>query len=422
MKDEEEDKDLDQLFKHRLQDSENLFAYNEEDWLAMEAKLDKKESRSIAMYWLRIGSGIAAMLLLCFGWWFFTQTKPGDQAVATKKTKTTEKKTPVEVPVVTKITNQVAKEELKLSPSKNLATVNSHQVFAPIEKGKAVDQVVSQQTLQAVPQQVQNIPSVDSGKVVIAANTPIVQPVNQESVIVPINTVAVNNAEKIDPDVVPIEPIKKDSPVALKTKKQPLTFAVSIVAAPDLNGIDALKQTKVGTNIGALLNVGISKKLTLQTGLIYSDKPYQSNSASYTATYTSPYAAKYNPISVYVECKMFDVPLNLDYQVFENRANKISLGTGVSSYIMLHENYEYNFDPASYYSTKYYEVPNSKAYMFSILNLSATYERKINNRFGLTAQPYLKVPLRSVGYGDVKLQSAGMAIGLKMNFNKPKSR
>jgi hypothetical protein len=61
--------------------------------------------------------------------------------------------------------------------------------------------------------------------------------------------------------------------------------------------------------------------------------------------------------------------------------------------------------------------------MFSIMNLQATYERKINSNVGLSLQPYLKIPLSDIGYSKVKVQTFGVAVGLNWNINsltKPK--
>lgn len=412
MKDEE-DKDLDQLFKNRLQDSENLFAYNEEDWLALEAKLDKKDSRSVAIYWLRVGIGIAAMLVLCFGVWFVNKkTSPEKDTLANEKPKANTNALPTET-AGTSTPKDNYKTEQAVQEKSSTASVNptaQYQAYQPI--------FIPATTQEQIPPR--TVTGLDSNKTSITTN-------DQARTIAMLDQgVAPNDSVKTNGETVAIaEPVviannqtKAEQPIVKKSKKQPINFAINVIAASDLNGINALKDSEVGTNIGVLFNVGVSKKLTVQTGLIYSDKPYEGTTDSYKVTYTSPYAAKYTPTSVYVKCKMFDIPLNLDYQIFENQSNKFSVGTGLSSYLMLHENYEYNFDPASNYASRNYEVPNSKSYLFSILNLSATYERKLTNSIGLTAQPYLKVPLRAVGYGDVKLQSVGFSLGLKMNFNK----
>jgi hypothetical protein len=421
----EEDKELDHLFKKRLQDAENIFAYNEEDWMALEARLDKKDKNRGVLRWLRIGSGIAAMLLLAFGWWLFDSPDLNNNPTIVKKVKQSDDK--ISNPIVFKSETQKNNNELPLE--KTLLTHNSipkkHKVLVPT-KQLAQDLNTTQNTEENnLASIVPDVKKEEAHKevVVIAAVSPeinngvavqqqVANNVNAES-----NVVDATLPTNSGPSITEPEKIKK--PKTGKTKR-PILLAISAIASSDLNGAGSLGQSKVGNNIGALLNVSISKKLTIQTGLIYSNKPYQGNFNSYISAYGSnPYATKYVPTSINVVCKMFDLPLNIDYRLFENEHNVLSFGTGLSSYFMLHENYQYNFEPVQY-AAKNYEVPDSKTYLFSILNLNATYERKLNQRIGVMVQPYYKLPLKDIGYGSVKLHSVGLSVGLRLNLNNNK--
>jgi hypothetical protein len=84
---------------------------------------------------------------------------------------------------------------------------------------------------------------------------------------------------------------------------------------------------------------------------------------------------------------------------------------------MLHESYKFNY--ASTYETgpANYTVQGINKYLFGVLNLNATYERQINSNFGISLQPYLKLPLGNIGYSQVHLQSTGVAVGVTWNLN-----
>jgi hypothetical protein len=403
----EEDKNLDQLFKKSFEDAENSFDYNEEDWLALETKLDKKENRKVLAFWLRTVSGIAAMLLLCLGWWILDQSAPTkENAVAAKKETANEK--------ITSPLNEINHSAPPVVPLvKSVEKLaNNFLEHNKIEQFK-VDQIAIDQSALAANKPTSTLNADIKDSVLFQQTEP-------QVVKAPVDIAIVSsNPEKIM-DSLPTELPRKIEPLEKKANKIHLTFAVMAIAASDLNGIDALRQTKVGTNYGALFEIGLTKRLNLQTGVVYSNKPYESNNDSYATTYTSPYASKYVPINVAVACKMLDIPFNVNYQVVGNDVHRFALGTGFSSYVMLNENYQYTFDPASNYATKNYKVPNSKTYLFSMLNLSVTYSRKLNSRFDVVAQPYLKVPLRSVGYGNVKLHTTGISLGVRANFKQLK--
>ncbi|MBB2144660.1 hypothetical protein GM921_04145 [Pedobacter sp. LMG 31464] len=420
----EEDKELDHLFKKRLQDAENIFAYNEEDWMALEARLDKKDKNRVVLRWLRIGSGIAAMLLLAFGWWFFGSTDLNNNPATVKKVKQSDDKIsnqPIFKSETQKNDNELSLEKTLLThnsiPKKHKVSVPTKQLVQNLNTQQNTEENSIASTVPAAKKEEAN------AAIVIAAVSPEINNsvVVQQQVANNVNTtqVVIDAVLPTDSSSSIVEPEKIKKPKTGKTKR-PILFAISAVASSDLNGTSSLGQAKVGNNYGALLNVSISKKITIQTGLIYSNKPYQGNFNSYISAYGSnPYATKYVPTSINVVCKMFDLPLNIDYRFFENEHNVLSFGTGLSSYFMLHENYQYNFEPVQY-ASKNYEVPNSKTYLFSILNLNATYERKLNQRIGVMVQPYYKLPLRDIGYGSVKLHSVGLSVGLRLNLNNNK--
>ncbi|MGZ3776937.1 MAG: hypothetical protein ACXVI9_04930 [Mucilaginibacter sp.] len=190
-------------------------------------------------------------------------------------------------------------------------------------------------------------------------------------------------------------------------------YALSAIASSDMNGTSPLNSGRLGGNLGALFSV-TSGKWTFSTGAMYSIKPYQESFASYHTSYVF----QTNPTSVGANCRMIDIPLNVNYQVYKKGVNKFTVGTGFSSYIILRENYTFNY-ANSYYAPgpTGYSVANQNRNIMSILNLDATYERKINSKFGLVLQPYMKLPLSNVGASQVKLQSTGVAVGLSWNLN-----
>jgi len=190
-------------------------------------------------------------------------------------------------------------------------------------------------------------------------------------------------------------------------------FVGGVIGAQDINGAGSFKQGKVGSKAGLVFAAGVSQRLTISTGAVYSSTPY---SAGYD-NFTLPYQPKVSPVSLTANCQMLDIPINIGYQVYNQGKNMISFGTGLSSYIMLQQDYNFVYSSSSGIAPKDYSVPNSSSYLFKILNLNATYERQISSKAGITIQPYLKLPLADIGYSQVKLQTTGIAVGLSWNLD-----
>ena len=52
-------------------------------------------------------------------------------------------------------------------------------------------------------------------------------------------------------------------------------------------------------------------------------------------------------------------------------------------------------------------------YLFSVLNISAGFEHNISKQLSVQAEPYLKVPLKGMGYGSMNLDSYGLYLTFK---------
>lgn len=438
-----EGEEIDKLFKKRMEDPANNLAYNEDDWDALEQMLDKGKKRPFIVYWLPIVSGIAAMMLLFAGWWFFysaqTNVKPGGQVVVKTKPAAT-------VIDTNSKTNPSAPVVAPAGPANNLAennaAVDSKELdgtpinIKPVTTGKKVVRQNAGTVILAAsglntPQGGNangavignnNVPAVITNGVPVQKDT--VPPANANRVAMQKDTTPranVNGVNDAPQGVIAQTPPAK-APVKVKTKVATFganrpQFAISVIASSDVNGVNSFQQSKVGSNFGAMFSVSI-KKWTVTTGAAYSIKPYKTSFANYTTAYQF----KTDPTEVMADCRMLDIPLNVAYQVYQKHRNKFSLGTGLSSYLMLHENYKYTYSPATSGPAGYL-VANPKNYLLSVVNLNATFEHQVNSKFSLSVQPYMKLPLSAVGYSQVNLHTAGVAVGFNWNINsftKPK--
>ncbi|MFA6085060.1 hypothetical protein [Mucilaginibacter sp.] len=435
MKNEQDKDKIDDIFKKRLEDPARQFSYNDEDWDALEQMLDKdKKPRRIM--WLPIISSIAAMLLLIFGWWFFKPAvvvnKPVKQQVAVKQV-------PNAMPDTTARSQQ--QEAVNTAPdtikehTKKLRDANPQEGIAPKT-------------------QFNNLANTDTGKP--GKNNGLIfnppanagnaqgKTINDSSpALAKVNPPAVtknaspdtsgkrgvitkdNDTQQIAANAAPEKAVTA-APETNKAPKKKITksfagrpqFAIGVIASSDLNGVNSFgSESKLGSNFGVQLSVGI-KKFTISTGAIYSIKPYATGFQNYTTAYNF----KEDPISVTADCRMIDIPINVGYQVYKKQRNKISVGTGLSSYFMLYEKYKYTYSTPNA-GPQSYQVKNSKNYLLSIANVNVNFERQLNSKMSLSVQPYMKIPLAAVGYSQVSLQSAGIAVGFNYNFNsfsKPK--
>jgi hypothetical protein len=213
------------------------------------------------------------------------------------------------------------------------------------------------------------------------------------------------------------EEIKETKTVAVKktdSKKQKNNssfannFFVSVSAGADLS--------KVGDNTGEVrlaygagIGYQISKRFSVRTGFYAGRKVYTADPEDYHPP-TNFWGYYPNLESIDANCKIYDIPITVDYKISSNKKQSWFVSAGLSSLLMKEEKYDYYFKPnySSTYLTYTKTINNQNKHYFSVLNLSGGYTRVLNKNISLQAEPYFKIALDGIGYGKVKLNSGGV--------------
>lgn len=199
-------------------------------------------------------------------------------------------------------------------------------------------------------------------------------------------------------------------------------FSVRFAVAPDLTTIGLKNFSRPGTNVGLLLEYRLAPRWIVQAGVIQSTKVYRALPSDYSASYED-LRGYVKPLSIDGQCNMLDIPINLRYDfVLRPRSDGKLLSRwfvsgGVTSYIMNQERYIYNYPPHTYRQNTGKDTLTG-GYGFSNLNLSVGYERALSRRLSVQAEPFMKVPLRGVGYFNVKLLSTGAFFSIRYKLSK----
>ena len=222
--------------------------------------------------------------------------------------------------------------------------------------------------------------------------------------------------------IVPVNPTETNPSLSTQPVVSQKGLSVRFVVSPDLSAIGLRNFQRPGTNVGLLLEYRLASRWSVQAGVIRSTKVYKALPSDYALP---DYMKKWKllPESVSGRCDMFDIPINLRYDVaLRPRLNgqapsRWFVSGGVTTYIMRQENYVYNYaeidKPHIYPSTPKAWSTSTGRYNFSQLNLSAGYERALGRRLSWQVEPFVKVPLKGVGYYKINLLSTGAFFSLR---------
>jgi len=185
-------------------------------------------------------------------------------------------------------------------------------------------------------------------------------------------------------------------------------FAVKLVFAPDLSSVGYFSPDSPGSNLGVIGEFGFAERWVVSTGAMLSSKKYYSHEIE------ESYGSYSYPIDrMDGKCKVIDIPLNVSYYLTSNEKHNFYVTSGLSSYIMLSEDYVFEYE--DYYGTTTWEQSygSDNKHFLGIVNFNIGYQRKLVSNIFLQIEPYLKAPITGIGEGKVDLVSSGAFFNLK---------
>lgn len=209
-------------------------------------------------------------------------------------------------------------------------------------------------------------------------------------------------------------PTRNAKQMTIQVENTQKGFYTGLLFSPDITFIDFQKIQGLGTSVGLVAGYQINNKWSIETGIFYDKKKYYTNGSYFDKDNVS-YLYDKGLISATGTCNMIEIPINIRYTFSAPGKNKWLAATGISSYFMHKETYDYFIvedGEAEHHNETYY-----RASLAAVANLSVGYERKIAKNFNLRVEPYYKMPLSKIGAGNLYFSSAGLNLGIIKTFH-----
>lgn len=421
----EKEDDVDQLFKRGLSDPE--IPFNELDWDKMARKLDAQEKKRVIPLWIFTASGIAAVLTI-FLFWIFSA--PVDSS-----------KQQIENSVVERAPKPGAKNEELL---RNGSLPKIKDSLQTADKGNAIEKlgsihlgplgiVTTQKSSSAGEGISGNDRTIDAASLVSTnerspytinpgnVTTP-VKPVIPQQPVIPLteSELLEKKANALAQSKDPLERINHNEVARSVQQKMESVMAqdhhliLSAMAAPDITSGPSSKSAKISSNLGMLATYALGSKFSLTSGAIYSKKYYNSGGSTSNSIYSPKTATDWE---VKADCNVLDIPLNVNYKLMNKKSLAVSVNTGLSSYFMLKEKYQYITGSASgAQEISNTEFDNKNQHIFGIANVSVSFDHQISQNLSVGVQPFAKLPLTGIGNNDVNLKSTGVSFSISIGL------
>lgn len=400
---------LEELFQQKA-DEYNI-SYREEDWLKLEERLDKVDQQYKNRRNRRL---IAAALAIVFSLLAYAtyqnymkinelNEKLNNQQTAEQQTSETPGNAinPNERNEQQKENESVAQEEENANsgnqdPASNQPLTENQPSDTPPESG-----VIAENTED--PQQ-----EMTATKSITAISQDELQCQGCE-LINPKETVSKPSNSKVSPLLAfqSFESLPANDPTVKTTEHSFSRFSVSLSVAPDLSTAGSISDFQnPGHKLGISVQYHINENFSLSTGAIRSTVRYSASGQEYNPP--TPY---WNngivPDHTMAECVVLDIPVNLQYTFLHLNHSRFYATAGVSTYIMLNEEYQFEYEGNNSGLAQNWQSRTGTKHWMSNAGLSVGYEFDISSSVSLRAEPFIRVPLRNVGWGNVKLYSMG---------------
>ncbi len=443
-------KEIDQLFQYGSEKYD--FEYNEAAWGKMEVLLDKDQRKKRLLWWF-VGILLGGLLLLIGGAYFFRPTHQEKQAPKkteiitlqeTKQLSTNdnfEKKATKEnltsVTEATAVSNS-AKTLTKPSVQKENASFNNTvaKTIQPKEKhvistnqaNKTAITIVNPETVLPTPNAYRLAPEVTStGQQITNLSTDSITEQGMQNVTkVNILTLAAKKRDTLTtvvtlPTLAISEPILLDTAFlkqkeAIKTNQKKVTsnhFVIGLLLGRELS-YAGIGLCDPNWKAGLSLAYRFGGKHSLKIEGSYVKKEYIESGDQYLAP-QGFWEDGIIPQTAIGTCDIIETSITESYFFNGHTARGFYVEAGLSSYFMLREQYNYNFDAANQGLRSAWGTRNENQHWFGIGEVSVGYNLPFSNNTSLQIAPYAQIPFTGIGHGQVKFFTTG--IQLRYNFH-----
>ena len=209
-----------------------------------------------------------------------------------------------------------------------------------------------------------------------------------------------------------IDSINSSSSTVQKiTSAKKAKLYAGIVAGSAFNQVKNQGFKKAGFDIGLMAGYRLSKKASLEAAVIYSKKSYFSDGRYFSM---SKMPTNMKVISLTGSSHVFEVPVVVKYNLIQKKSSGVFAVAGLSSYLLTKENNNYVAIINGTQQNIKGEYKNLTAGVASSVHLGIGYEHDLGRQMNLRAEPYLQIPLKGIGVGNMQVMSAGVHVAVTL--------
>ena len=441
--------EVDKLFQDG---SENFdFEFKESSWEAMEGLLDRRDRKRWFIWWLvglLFGIGI-----LSIGLSYYAETP---QIQVSPKVVDKIQNTNLEKELVEEKLEQHKSDEtlLNLKPTENaISSEEAYQIedaavrsknqstitnFKPIDEAEEkevqvqdeelIDNDKVRKYLQVGVTQSENPPSnldieelfpEKIAKQNKRTNIDTLVTINPSKIAIPKATISFlpSFQPKIETDsfsIIDLDPLLLNNRWTNQDNQRTNYFTFGLLLGRELSFVQPTTLANTNWKVGLNLGYRYNDKLALEFGAAYSIKDYSADGDSYTAP-KGFWTRAIAPDATSGQCDILELTISQSYFFKGYQQRGFYASIGLTSYLMLREQYEYFYEIPDPELRQAWQTRNDNKHWFGIGEVSIGYNLPLFEHSSMQIATYAHLPLTGIGHGELRLFSSGMVV--RYNFH-----
>jgi len=174
---------------------------------------------------------------------------------------------------------------------------------------------------------------------------------------------------------------------------------------------------KTGATKGLLVGYALNEKWSIESGVLWDKKRMYDDGSYFNPPGYTPTSST-RIVAVNGTNRLYEWPVNIKYVIIPAK-HSLFVTAGLSSYFMKRENYDYEYiqtnQPGGH---NYLSYENETKDWFSVANFSVGYAHKLGATGSIRIEPYLKLPIKNLGVGNMPVMSTGLNLGFTKQLTR----
>ena len=184
-------------------------------------------------------------------------------------------------------------------------------------------------------------------------------------------------------------------------------FYLGFLAGTSFNQVRQQSYEKPGLNIGLFAGYKIKRKLSVEAGALFTTKNYYS-SGKYFDDAKMPASMKV--VSLKGRSNYIEFPVVAKYDFIKKQTSAAFVTTGVSSSLLTKESNNYVVQISGLQQNMNALYNHTSIKVLSSVHVGVGYQKTLQKNTTLRIEPYLNLPVKGSGIGNMRVMSAGIHV------------